>query len=323
MKRTLTLLILILFTISLSLSSCSTPPTQTSQPSATLKVVATTTLVGDVVKQVGGELIDLTVLLTPGIDPHTFQPTPQDIASLTAAQVIFANGAGLEEFLESLADSAGVTDRVVHLDEGIELITSHAEEEEEHEAEGEKEHEEGEHHHEGGDPHLWTDPNNVILWTQTIASKLSALDPAHTSVYAKNAEQYTRQLQELDGWIRQQVAEIPEDQRVIVTDHMLFAYFAERYGFHQAGAIIPGYSTAAEPSAQELAALEDAIRQLGVKAVFVGNTVNPSLAQRVTEDTGTRLVFIYTGSLSAPGGEADSYLQYIRYNVSAIVEALK
>jgi len=320
MKRTLTLLILMLFTISLSLSSCSTPPTQTSQPSATLKVVATTTLVGDVVQQVGGDLIDLTTLLTPGIDPHTFQPTPQDVASLTAAQVIFANGAGLEEFLESLADSAGVADRVVHLDEGIELISSHAEEHE-----GEHHHEEGEdhHHHAGGDPHLWTDPNNVILWTQTIASKLSALDPAHASVYAKNAEQYTRQLHELDGWIRQQVAEIPEDQRVIVTDHLLFAYFAERYGFHQAGAIIPGYSTAAEPSAQELAALEDAIRQLGVKAILVGNTVNPSLAQRVAEDTGTRLVFIYTGSLSAPGGEADSYLQYIRYNVSAIVEALK
>jgi len=320
MKRTLTLLILMLFTISLSLSSCSTPPTQTSQPSATLKVVATTTLVGDVVQQVGGDLIDLTTLLTPGIDPHTFQPTPQDVASLTAAQVIFANGAGLEEFLESLADSAGVADRVVHLDEGIELISSHAEEHE-----GEHHHEEGEdhHHHAGGDPHLWTDPNNVILWTQTIASKLSALDPAHASVYAKNAEQYTRQLHELDGWIRQQVAEIPEDQRVIVTDHLLFAYFAERYGFHQAGAIIPGYSTAAEPSAQELAALEDAIRQLGVKAILVGNTVNPSLAQRVAEDTGTRLVFIYTGSLSAPGGEADSYIQYIRYNVSAIVEALK
>ena len=114
----------------------------------------------------------------------------------------------------------------------------------------------------------------------------------------------------------------PEGERVIVTDHTSFAYFVRQYNFEQAGTLISGFSTMAEPTAQELAGLEDAIHSFEVRAVFVGNTVNPGLAQRVAEDTGTQLVSIYTGSLSEPGGEADSYLDYIRYNVRAIVDAL-
>jgi len=127
----------------------------------------------------------------------------------------------------------------------------------------------------------------------------------------------------MDAGIRQQVAQIPPENRKLVTDHQVFGYFAERDGFEQIGAIIPGYSTAAQPTAQEAAAIEDAIRGLGVKAVFVGKTVNPTLAQRVAEDTGIRLVGLYHGSLSEPGGEAGTYLDYLRYNVTQMVNALK
>ena len=127
----------------------------------------------------------------------------------------------------------------------------------------------------------------------------------------------------MDAWIREQVAQIPPQNRKLVTDHLLFGYFAERYGFEQVGAIIPAYSTAAQPTAQEVAEIENAIRTLGVKAVFVGKTVNPALAQRVAEDTGIRLVGLYHGSLSEPGGEAATYLDYLRYNVTQIVNALK
>jgi ABC-type Zn uptake system ZnuABC Zn-binding protein ZnuA len=149
------------------------------------------------------------------------------------------------------------------------------------------------------------------------------LDPANAEVYRSNAATYQEQLAELDTWIREQVAQIPPENRKIITDHLTLAYFADEYGFTQIGAIIPGYSTLAEPSAQELAGLVDKIRELDVPAIFVGNTINPALADRLTEDTGTQLVFLYTGSLSEAGGEADSYLAYMKYNVSAIVNALK
>ncbi len=302
----------------LTMTGCTSAPQPTAPAldNTRPKVVATTTLVGDVVRQVGGDAIDLTVLLPVGADPHGFDPTPRDVATVADADVVFINGLDLEQFLDRLLQSAGDSAQIVAVSDGVTPIEGH----EEHEGE---EHEAEEHEHEGGDPHAWTDPNNVMIWTANIASALSQLDPANAAAYQANAEQYTEQLQALDAWIREQVALIPAADRKLVTDHALFSYFAQRYGFEQVGAIVPGYSTMAEPSAQELAALEDAIRTLGVQAVLVGKTVNPSLAQRVADDTGTRLIPIYTGSLSEPGGDAATYLDYIRYNVGAIVEALR
>jgi len=151
---------------------------------------------------------------------------------------------------------------------------------------------------------------------------LSEIDPQNGDTYKANAQKYRDELVELDNWVLEETASVPEDNRKIVTDHLVFAYFCNAYDFQQVGAIIPGFSTVAEPSARELAQLESAINDLGVNAIFVGNTVNPGLAQRVAEDTGVQLVLLYTGSLSEPGGPADSYLKYMRYNTRAIVDAL-
>ncbi len=268
-----------------------------------LRVVATTTIVGDVVRAVGGDAIALTVLLPPGVDPHTFEPTPQDVAAVADAAVVFANGAGLERFLEPLLQNAGGHARLVTVSEGIALRRL-----------GGSAHE--------VDPHVWFDPLNVMVWVRNIARALRTLDPAHAEVYAANARRYEDELRKLDAWIRDQVARVPPEQRKLVTDHAVFGYFAQRYGFEQVGAIVPGGSSAAEPSAQALVALEETIREQKVRAIFVGKTVNPSLAQRIAEDTGVRIVFLYTGSLSAPGGPADTYLKLMRYDVTAIVKAL-
>ncbi len=275
-----------------------------------LQVVATTSIVADVVRSVGGDLIDLTMLIPLGTDPHAFKPTPQDAVAVADAHVVFVNGAGLEVFLEPLLQSAGEGVIVVPVSYGVELLQF-----------GEQ-HGEGDGHQSGSDPHTWFDPHNVAVWVHNVAYTLSALDPAHTETYEANAEAYEAELESLDAWIQEQVAQVPETNRKLVTDHTVFSYFARRYGFEQIGAVFPGYSTLAEPSAQELAAMEDAIRENNVQAVFVSVTVNPDLAQRVVEDTGTQLVFLYTGSLSEPGGEADDYFSFIRYNVSAIVQAL-
>jgi ABC-type Zn uptake system ZnuABC Zn-binding protein ZnuA len=291
-----------------------------------LQVVATTSIVADVVHTIGGDRIALTTLIPLGTDPHAFEPTPRDAAAVTDAHVVFANGAGLEVFLEPLLESAGADAKVVPVSYDVELVQIEDEHEHEEEHEGEdREHEEEHEAHEHGDgvdPHTWFDPNNVRVWTQNIERALSALDPDGAEAYTANAETYTAQLEELDAWIREQVAQVDKANRRMVTDHTSLSYFVRRYGFEQVGAVFPGYSTLAEPSARELAALEDAIREFDVKAVFVGMTVNPDLAQRIADDTGVRLVVLYTGSLSEAGGPADDYVSFMRYNVSAIVEAL-
>jgi len=283
-------------------------------PGEKLSIVATTSIVGDIVQSIGGDDIEMDVLIPLGVDPHTFVATPRNLAQVFDADVVFANGAGLEEFLEPLLESADATTKVEYVSQGIELLNPASELSDQKQSDQ---------NHGGADPHTWTDPNNVLVWVSNIERALSVLDPEHADGYRSRAKAVEKELNDLDVWVRDQVAQIPPANRLIVTDHFLFAYFAERYGFDQVGAIIPGYSTAAEPSVNGIADLEDAIRDLGVESVFVGKTVNPALAERVAEDTGIRVVFLYTGSLTEPGGDADNYLDYIRYNVSAIVNALK
>jgi ABC-type Zn uptake system ZnuABC Zn-binding protein ZnuA len=280
-------------------------------PGQKLQVVATTSIVWDVVANVGGGLIDLQLLMPVGTDPHGFEPRPQDVTALAAADVIMANGAGLETFLNRLLESTGASYRVVQVSDGIDLLQLDS-----HSAEG------GNDGSPEVDPHTWTDPNNVLVWVDNIQAALSALDPAHAADYERNATAYRAELESLDSWIGEEVAQIPEAQRKIVSDHETFGYLAHRYGLTQTGAIFAGGTTLAQPSAKELAALEAAIKELGVKAIFVGSTVSPDLARAIAEDTGVKLVTLYTGSLTQ-GGEADTYLDYMKANVSAIVDALR
>jgi ABC-type Zn uptake system ZnuABC Zn-binding protein ZnuA len=296
---------------SLLLSACGAQA-GTTTATGTLKVVATTTMVGDVVRQVGGQSIQLTVLLPVGADPHEYDPRPQDIAAVADAQLVFASGAGLEAFLQPLIDNAGGQAQVVQVSDGIQLLAFADEYQGIATEEGLS-----------TDPHTWLDPNNVIVWTQNIAAALIQADPVHADQYAANAAAYTQQLMDLDSWIRQQVGQIPPAHRKLVTDHAEFGYFAKQYGLDLTGTIVASFTTGASPSAQEMAKLEDSIRSYGVPAVFVSTTVNPNLADQVAQDTGTKVVQVYIGSLSAAGGPANSYLNLMRYNVSAIVAALK
>jgi zinc/manganese transport system substrate-binding protein/manganese/iron transport system substrate-binding protein len=312
MKSTF-LLVSMTMAISLFLSACGSSVTNPEG----VKVVASTTLIADLVKQIGGDRVAVTALLPVGADPHTFEPRPGDIAALSDADVVFINGLHLEEALEPVLET-NVKGALVEVSEGIEPLPFV----DEHEGE-EQAHEDGEHSHSAGDPHTWTDPNNVIVWAQNIAAALSKADPANAETYQSNAEAYIAELQALDEWIRQQVERVPVGQRKLVTDHSDFGYFADEYGFEQVGLVVPSISTNAAPSAQELAELEDAIHAQGVKAIFVGNTVNPALSEQVARDTGAKLVFLYTDSLGEAGSQVDSYLNFMRYNVSAIVDALK
>lgn len=274
-------------------------------PTDQIPVVATTSILADVVSRVGGDLVAVTPLVPPGANEHEYQPSPRDIAAVTDAALVFEVGFGLEEFMETIIENAGTKVDPVFVSDGISTKAFSGADE-----------------HYTADPHVWMDPANVIIWTRNITDALTAYDPAHAEVYATNSAAYIAELEALDAWISAEVEKIPAQNRQLVTDHMLFGYFAEKYGFSVVGAIIPSYSSGAEPSARELAELEDAIRDYNVTAILVGNTVNPALARRVAEDTGTQLVEFYTGSLSEPGGPASTYIEYMRFNVNAIVSAL-
>jgi ABC-type Zn uptake system ZnuABC Zn-binding protein ZnuA len=259
-----------------------------------------------------------------GTDPHTFDPTPRDVASVADAQVIFANGAGLEEFLSRMLANAGLDTPVVEVSEGIDVHVSDEHDDAAHAAATEEpESPEADHDHHGVDPHTWTSPTNVVIWVRNIDSALSALVPAHSDEFHANAEAYTKELEAIDSWIAQQIDTIPPENRRLVTDHEAFGYYADRYGLEEIGAVIPGFSTAAQPSAQDLAQIEDTIKKYGVKAVFVGNTANPALSEQIAADTGIHVVPLYAGSLGPAGSGAETYLDYLRYNTEAIVNALK
>lgn len=318
-KIIITVLSLLIFSLFLSACQPAAPAQPAPASSAKLPVVATTTIVADVVRQVGGDKIELTALLPVGADPHSFEARPQDAAALSNATLIFANGAHLEEFLDALLQSANANDKLVEVSEGITLLEMEADD---HEGEA-HEHEGEDHEHEGGDPHTWTDPNNVMIWTENIAAALSQSDPANAEFYRANANAYLNKLKALDAWVREQVKQIPPENRKIVTDHATWGYFADEYGFEQIGTLTGSFSTVAQPSSQELAVLEDEIRAQGVRAVFVANTANPQLAEQVAGDTGIQVVFLYSHSLSESNGPATDYLSLVRYNVTAIVEALK
>jgi manganese/iron transport system substrate-binding protein len=301
-----------------------------------LKVVASTSIIADWVRNVAGDQVELTPLIPIGADLHTFTPTPQDLMAVADAHLVLINGLGAEQGLIESLENAGGTAVILPVSQGIELREMG--QEEGHEHEGEEHHEEGEtdqhededegadehgHHHEGGDPHVWTTPHNAVTMVHNIEAALAALDPANAAVYQSQAEAYIDQLETLDTWVQAQIDTIPAENRELVTDHTAFGYYADRYGLTQVGAVIPSFSTAAEPSASEIAALQDAIIQYDVPAIFVGTTVNPSLSEQIAQDTGKQLLKIYTGSLGTAGSGVETYIEYIEYNTNAFVEGLK
>ncbi len=291
-----------------------------------LPVVATTNIVGDIVARVGGDRLSLYVMLPPGADPHAFRATARDARAAADAAIVFINGAGLEAgFLGDLIASAEprlVVDLTAHL--SLRRMDDEHEDEHDHDEDEHDEHGHDEHAHDHGefDPHVWMDPTLVTAWAEEIAEALAEVDPDHGAEYAERADALVGELHALDAWVRERVAAIPRDRRILVTDHDVFGYFADRYGFTVLDTIIPGFSTVSEPSARHLANLREAIADHGVPAIFVGLTVSSHVAQMIADDLGIEVVSVYTGSLSEADGPAATYQDFIRTNVERIVGAL-
>lgn len=302
--------IIVLFAILIFISACAgpdsaeeTPPSgQTPIPP---NVVATTTIVGDIVGAVGGDRIDLKVLLPPMTDPHVYEVTPRDVAALSDADLVFINGLGLESLLEPVLEDAQKQNKVISVSDGV---TTLGETDEGQRSEA--------------DPHVWFDPMRVSVWVNNIENALSRVDPAGTEMYLNNAESYKQSLVELDGWIVEQFDQIPVEKRLIVSDHDSFGYLADRYGLDLVGTVIPGYNTLSDPTARDLAALIEDIGRRDASVIFVSDSVSSDVSEQIAQETGIELVPLTIGSLTDAGGKAPTYLDFMRLNVETIVQAL-
>jgi ABC-type Zn uptake system ZnuABC Zn-binding protein ZnuA len=276
-------------------------------PAFSTTVVCTTTIIGDIVAQIAGESVDVQVLFSPDTDPHAFEPRPQDLVVLQRADLIFINGLDLETGLTDILESLGTV--VISLSQNLPGLISEASE--------------GSHLNHGlVDPHVWFDPTLVSLWVDIIAERLSTLDPPAEADIHERAAAYQTELASLDEWIITELEQIPPEYRRLVTDHHVFGYLEARYGLEQVGTVFPGLSTLSEPSARDIAALVSTIESLDIPSIFVGTTVNSSLAQQIAADTKTRVIPLYTGALSEPDGPAATYLAFMRYTVTSLVEGL-
>ncbi len=286
------------------------------------RVLAAESFLADITQHVAGDRLTVDVLIPSGIDPHGFEPTPADVRKVADSDLLIINGAGLEAFLERLLENAGGERTVVEVSAGLTSRTPHAAEAVDEAAD---EHaDEEDHGHGENDPHFWLDPVLAIKYVENIRDGLNAADPAGAATYNANAEQYIAELKALDTWIVEQVQAISPERRLLVTNHESFGYFADRYGFTVLGAVVPSVSSAASPSAEQLARLVDRVKAAGVRAVFIETGANPQLAEQLARDAGVTVVSeLLTHSVTAADGPAPDYIAMMRYNVQTIVAALK
>jgi zinc/manganese transport system substrate-binding protein len=307
-----------------------------------LRVIATFSILGDIVANVGGDRVEVITLVGPDGDAHVFQPAPADAQAVAGAQVIFANGLGFEGWMDRLIEASGTTAALINASEGVSPIAfgeeKHAEEAghegHDHDAHAEEAGHEGHDHddhadeagHEGHDhgafdPHAWQSPVNVALYVGNIARGLSSVDPEGAAIYQANAAAYIAELDALDAEIRAAIAALPEDRRTVVTSHDAFGYLAAAYGLTF---VAPqGVSTEAEASAQDVAALITQIRDAGIAAVFVENIADRRLLDQIATETGAAIGgTLYSDALSGPEGPAGTYLAMMRHNLSQLTAAL-
>jgi len=292
--------IVILTIVGVTLSACGQPTSSSEAP----VVLASTTFLTDITRNIAGDRVKVESLLPIGADPHSYQPTPQDVAKIEQSKLLIINGAEYEHFLESLLENAGGERKIIEASSGLRLRTD---------AESEQ----------GVDPHLWLDPNNVIIYVENIREGLTHFDPDGAAIYQSNADAYVAKLEALDAWIDEQVSQIPPERRLLVTNHEALGYFAERYGFTVIGAVVPSVSSDASTSAGQMAELIEQIKSSGTPAIFLDEVENPALAQQIADETGVKIVAdLHLESLT-DRPPAATYIDMMKHNVTQIVNALR
>jgi len=268
-----------------------------------LRVVATTTQIGDFARRVGGDRIRLTVLLHASQDAHDFEPQASQIRALAEADAVLVNGLGLDAFVDAAVRQSDA--KVVTVTQGARTRASSAAADK-------------------IDPHVWFDVANAKRMVENIRDALSAADPANASSYEQNAAAYLAELDALDQSVRDAIAAIPQACRKLVTDHEVLGYYAQAYGLEFVGSVVPSTSSEASASAADVAGIVRRIRELGVPAVFAEASGNPDLVRQVGREAGVKVVDgLYGDSLGPPGSDGATYVDMMRSNTAKIVAALR
>jgi len=283
-----------------------------AEPAAVpVPVTASFSILGDLVRVVGGERVRVTTLVGADEDAHVFEPRPADARAIVQSRLLVVNGLGFEPWAQKLARSAGYKGRTVVAAQGV--TPRRMADEAGHGAHG---------GHGETDPHAWQNPANVVLYVRNIAAALSEADPAGASAYESNARAYAAELQALDAWAQAEFAALPAAKRKVITSHDAFGYLGAHYGV--AFLAPQGVSTDAEPGAKEVAQLIRQIKREKIRAVFVENMGNPRLLNQLSKDAGvTPGPALYVDALSPEGGPASSYLRLMRHNVTALVAGMR
>jgi zinc/manganese transport system substrate-binding protein len=308
---------------------------------AKVKVVASFSILGDLVANVGGDKIELSTLVGPGGDAHVFEPKPADAQAMAAADIVFVNGLGFEGFQERLVEASGFKKQLMVITEGIDSIEAEgedddhageeagehgrvaaAEKKDDHASEPEGQHageEAGEH---GAiDPHAWHDTGNVRVYVKNIAEGLCTVDAASCETYKANAKAYEVKLDALDSEIETAMSQIPEDRRIVITSHDAFAYLGRAYKIRF---LAPeGVSTESEASAKDVASIIRQIRSDKATALFVENISNPRLMEQIAAETGLQIGGeLYSDALSPEDGPAATYIDLMRHNTGLLSKAM-
>jgi zinc/manganese transport system substrate-binding protein len=275
-------------------------PAFAAQP---VKVVATFSILGDMVKNVGGDRIALTVIVGPNSDTHVYEPTPADAKALAGADLVFLNGLGFEGWMPRLVRSSGYKGTMVVASEGVKPRSMVDD--------GKK----------ITDPHAWQDLSNGKTYVANIAKALSLTDPAGAEAYRANAAAYTKKIEDMDAWVKEEFAKIPREERRMITSHDAFGYFGQAYGLTILAPI--GYSTEAEASAQNVGKLIRQIKKEKIKALFIENMSDPRIIERIAKDAGVQAGGeLYSDALSAPGESGATYLDMFKNNITKMVAAM-
>lgn len=272
-----------------------------------IPVVASFSILGDIVQVVGGDRVNVQSLVGPDEDAHVFEPRPADAKVVLASKLVVTNGLSFEPWADKLLRSAGYKGARVVAAQGVRTrqAPQHGHE----------------HSHGGIDPHAWQNPHNVMIYARNIAAGLSKLDPAGSAIYQANTEAYVKELQALDAWAKAQFETIPATKRKAITSHDAFGYLAAHYGLTF---LAPrGVNTDTDPSARQVAQLIQQIKRERIRAVFVESMSNPALVAQLSKDAGTTVgASLYADALSAPDKPGATYLKMMRHNVKALVAGM-
>lgn len=295
-KRVVALGVLVL------IGGCAATPAGSGAGEA-ITVVATTTQVGSIVQEIGGDDVELTVLLAPGVEAHDFEITPAAGAAIEDADLILKSGAGLELWLDEALETIGGADRVRDMSEGVVLRQP---------AEG------------GVDPHYWLSAPNAIVMVDNARDALVDAAPAAAAAIEGRAAELVARLEAADVEIRELVSQIHEERRTVVTDHDALGYFLDEYGLTFGGSVFSSLDVTAEPSARDIEELVAAIREADVRAIFTESAVDPRLVRAVADETDAELIDepLYTDSLGAPGSGAETLDGMLTHNARVIHDAL-